>query len=113
MKVDLKESKKNSKSKLGWISNKESYQREDKYGGSNTCKTLMVSKEARAKARRARALVTWAYSSTWPKPRFHPRQCGASKTKTERVFPKKGFAKGARTKDETIARVCSQKTCFA
>jgi len=73
----------------------------------------MISKEARAKARRARALATWAYSSTWPKARFHPRQCGASETKTERVLRKKAFAKGARMKDEAIARVCSRKTCSA
>ncbi len=113
MKVDLKESKENSKSKLGWISNKESYQGEDKYGGWNTCKTLMVLEETRAKARMTRALTTWPYSSTWLKARFHPRQCGASKTKTERVFWEKAFAKGARMKDEAIARVCSWKTCYA
>jgi len=36
MKVDLKESKENSKLKLGWKSNKEPWQGKDKFGGQNT-----------------------------------------------------------------------------
>ncbi len=50
----------------------------------------MVSKEAKAKAKRARALTTQAYSSTWPKAKFHPRQCGASETKLKGHLPR-GF----------------------
>jgi hypothetical protein len=46
----------------------------------------MVSEEARAKTRKARALATKTNSSTWPKMKFHQKQCGASVTKIERVL---------------------------
>jgi hypothetical protein len=50
MKVDLMESKGNSKSELSWDSKKESKQGEDKYKGWNIYKALIVLKEAKAKA---------------------------------------------------------------
>ncbi len=56
MKVDLKESKGSSKSKLSWISIKEF---EQGIGKSKSWNALMVYKET--KAREANALITCAY----------------------------------------------------